>query len=348
MENSFKLSASVAARLQRLADQLEISREELVERLVEFHSEDILMLSSREIPQKECGDSANLKTVAIIDSRSIARGIAKLMAIRGVPVIMIGETEQKCAESLRLMEKNLDWMINKWELTKVEKQLIFQHIKISGDTKDVSGADLIFDTFRGSMEQRAEIYRKLDEVIREDVIIAVDDETCIVSRAAQLISNPSRVIGFHFTYPASRRKVVEIMRGRWTSDETFRRMLCVAKFLNKEIIEVVETGGAISTRVMIPFINEAISLWTEGAATAKQIDHVTRLAMNLPLGPLEYADTLGLDVILETMDSLWRLFGLPQFRPPARLRLLVRMGMLGKKTGRGIHTYTQAELGDIP
>ncbi len=345
MELKLQIKDNMIEQIDALAEDLHISREDLLERLMDLPGEELSLMLRRPHTPLIDGESFELKTIGIIGCTGTARGLAKLMAVRGVSVIMVGEDEEKVLQAMDLMDHNLDWMIYKWELTKTEKKVIIQYIETSTKIRDLREVDMVFDTYRGCSSEREIIYSKIMKYVPSDRIIAVDDSSCLVSDLAKRINNPERLIGFHMAYPTSRRKLVEIMRGRKTSDATYRKMVRLAKFLDKEIIEVLECAGGISTRVMIPFVSEAIRLWTEGIASANEIDRALKLSMNLPQGPLEYADAIGLDVLLETMDSLWKIYGMQQFRPPARLRHLVRMGMLGKKTGSGIHSYEDSKLG---
>jgi 3-hydroxybutyryl-CoA dehydrogenase len=348
MNLSFDVPDKFADHLETLSEQLGISRSTLLTRLLEMSSEDLIIQQKLKLQTGACGKTVDLKRVGVFGCQAIARGLAKLLAVKGISVIVVDESEEELKQAIDLMTLNLDWMISKWELTETEKKLVLQYIKISTNPEDLIDIDLLFETFRGPKEERKQHYRKLSQIIPENVIVAIDDDTSLISQVASYFTNPSRVIGFHLTYPSSRRKVVEIMRGRHTSDDTVQKMAYVADVLNKDVIGVLESAGAITTRVIMPMINEAIGLWTEGVASAEDIDKALQLAMNLPMGPLEYADTFGLDTVLNTLESLFRSHGLQQFRPQARLKHLVRMGFLGKKSGRGIHSYEHSEIGEVP
>lgn len=333
-------------QLEEMARSFNVSQTDLIGELSKIHYEDLLLLNR--YPQDvDVTDSIEMKMIGIVGSHSIARGIAKVMAVRGVKVIMIGESDHEVQQTLDYMQCNLDWMITKWELTETEKKLIFQNIDASSDLGKLAQVDIVFDTTRMTFDRKIALFKKIDHIIAQDIIIAVDDETCPIGRISKEISHPERLIGFHFVYPVSRRKIVEITPLTQTKNSVIQRMAGVSRFIEKEFVILHETIGGISTRIMIPFITEAIRLWTEGGATAYEIDRVMRLSMNLPMGPLEYADTIGLDVMFQAMDSMWRNYGMPQFKPPERVIHMVKTGLLGKKSGQGFHTYKTNQIGEI-
>ncbi|MBN1550611.1 hypothetical protein JW979_04040, partial [bacterium] len=348
METNLKLSKEITGKIDALAARFSISKEDVISKLLDNASDSLFQLEKRYYPCDEQSVVVKLNKIGIIGCESTARGIAKLMAIKGISVILLGEHEIELNTAHRMLESNLDWMISKWELTETEKKLILQHITVTTDSKKLREAEIVFDTLRMPYEKHVHVLNDLGSVLSDNVIIAVDDETCPLSGLSEVISNPERVIGFHLTYPASRRKIVEVMRSRYTSDDTFQRILAVARLMDKEVVNIVESAGAISMRIMIPFINEAVDVWSEGLATAWEIDRVMKLAMNLPMGPLEFADTVGLDILVETMHKLWTVSGKPQYHPHPKLKQLVQRNTLGKKSGRGIQNYNTSEIGEAP
>ncbi|MBN1354951.1 hypothetical protein JXA40_01640 [bacterium] len=348
MKIELEVPRKTADLLANLSDHLGISPSDLLARLLESNSENILPFRKLQVQQIHAGDMIDLKKVGIYGIQAVSRGLIKLFAEKGVSVVIVGESDEQLKMTMDMIKLNMDWMITKWELTETEKLLVLQHIQMTTDLQDLSDVDLLFDTVQGHWEERQRIYREINGIIPENIIVALHDDTCPVSQFAEYFTNPSRVIGFHLTYPPSRRHIVEIMRGRKTSDDTVIKMLAIARFLKKEVIEVMESSGTISTRIIMQLINESIGLWAEGVATAKEIDKVLKLALDLKMGPLEYADTYGLDTVLETLESLHLSHGLLQFRPQARLKNLVSMGYLGKKTGHGIHLYENSQIGEAP
>ncbi len=333
-------------RLRELAEKFHVTESELASELARIHCEDLMLLKRYPVDIDDT-DSIEMKVIGVIGSETIGRGIAKIMAVRGVRVVMIGDSDRDVTQSMEYMHCNLDWLITKWELTETEKKLILQNIHATSDFGKLTDVDIVFDTTRLTFDRKVALYQKLDHTISPCTIVAIDDETCPLERISNAISQPDRLIGFHFVYPVSRRKIVEITPIRTTSADVIRRMAGVSRFLEKEFVVLHETIGGISTRIMAPFINEAIRLWSEGCATAHEIDRVMRLSMNLPMGPLEYADTIGLDAIFQMMESMWRFYGMPQFKPPERLGYMVRSGMLGKKAGQGFHSYKASQIGEV-
>ena len=340
-----EVSKELGEKLNRLAEQFSVNHQELLSRLIEIRSDEMFFMNKWR-KRKASDKPLDLRKVGILGCQAIARGIVKLMAVKGIHVIILGDSEAHLNMTMKLLQRNLDWMISKWELTETEKKLILQHISTTTDIVDLAGIDLVFDTTRSLLDDRIKVYQELDKTISDETIICINDETCSLSDLHKLISRPERLIGCHFTYPASRRKIVEVMRGLYTSDETRSRVQQVMEYLGKEVIEILESPGAITSRIMMPYINEAIGLWIEGVASADEIDRTMKLAMNLQMGPLEFADTLGLDTVLNTLDALYHKYGFAQFRPHARLRHLVRIGLLGKKTGQGILHYDENQIGE--
>lgn len=345
MKIEFDLPDSLIIEIDKIVSDTGLSRNEVLSWIItDMH----LCIDPAVRAKYKPEQSIRLKKIGIIGCNALSRGIAKLMAIKGVFIVLLGESEQQLAECRQMMQYNLDWMVSKWELTETEKKLIFQQIIPANQLSDLKDVDVVFDTLRCSSEKRIQLYRELEEIIGHDTIIAIDDETCHISLIAENMSYPDRIIGFHLAYPASRRKIVEIMKSQRTSDKTISGMMSIAKFLNKEMVFLHETPGAISSRVLMAMINEALKIWSEGIAPASDIDHLLKMVMNVPMGPFEYADTLGLDIVLDTMEALWNHYGLNHFRPDPRLQQLVLLGHLGKKTGRGILRYESKNRGEVP
>ena len=192
------------------------------------------------------------------------------------------------------------------------------------------------------MREKQALYQKLDEFFPSQTVLVANSATANISDLAKHVRHPERIAVMHFSYPAHQRAIAEIVRGRKTSDETIKTLHALAKTIKKTVIEVFEMPGQITTRVMVPFLNEAIQIVMEGLATAEQVDLAMRLSMKLHTGPLAMADQMGLDSILFTMDRMFRALGDLKYRPCPLLRRMVREGKLGVKNGHGFFSYDKS------
>jgi 3-hydroxybutyryl-CoA dehydrogenase len=288
---------------------------------------------AEEIEKQEIND------VAIIGPGTMGRGLAKLFAMKGFRVIVIGRAEEELANLRERMEINLNSMIEKWELTETEKKIILQQIQTTTELARAAEAQLVIETIVEDLGEKRRLMRELDGVIGSRAIVATNTSSFRITDLAEQLCCPERMIGMHFLYPPTKRMVVELVRSVFTSDATYRKAAEVAEKLGKEAVEVYESPGFVTTRVISPFINEAVETLMEGVASAEGIDKAIRLGFNIAMGPLELADTIGLDVVLAHMDYLFRETGDPKFRANALLRRMVRNGFIGRKVGRGFFTY---------
>jgi len=280
--------------------------------------------------------------IAIVGGGLMGRGIAECVAIAGIDVLIIErdeETAEKCRQKLSEM---LDMEIERWALTKSEKKSILSRTKLSTDLTDVAECDLVIEAVEEEFASKKGVFKDLDKICPAETIFISNTATLSLTKLAEATSRPDRIIGMHFLNPVSRVPLVEIVRALKTSDDTFKKTKKFAEDLGKTVVEVFEYPGFVTTRVILPMLNEAMQVLLEGIATAEGIDTAIKLGYGLNVGPLEMADSMGLDEILTWLDTLYHELGSPQYRASAILRRKVREGHLGKKTGEGFFKYDES------
>ena len=277
--------------------------------------------------------------VAIVGGGLMGRGIAECAATAGIDVLIIerdDETAERCRQKLSEM---LDLEIERWALTKSEKRSILSRTKLSTVVTDVADCDLVIEAIEEDFASKKIIFRDLDKICPPETVFISNTATLSLTKLAEATTRPDKIIGMHFLNPVSRVPLVEIVRALKTSDETFVRTKKFAEDLGKTVVEVFEYPGFVTTRVILPLLNEAMQVLLEGIATADGIDTAIKLGYGLNLGPLEMADSMGLDEVLTWLDTLYHELGSPQYRASPILRRKVREGRLGKKTGEGFFKY---------
>jgi len=281
----------------------------------------------------------SIRTWGIVGTGPSGRGIAQLVATQGLEVIMLGQSPDELEQARRLIELSLQHEIERWAITESEKRAIMARIAMTTDMTEMAKADFVIATLVTDIDQDKEIFRTLDQVCRREVILASNTSTLSITEMASATNRPDRVIGCHFLQPIPRTKVVQVVRGLKTSDETVAEVMALMERLGRTGVEVFESPGYITTRLIIPLINEACQVLMEGVASAEDIDTAMRLGFEMPRGPLEIADRIGLDTVLVMAERLWREYGDLKYRPAPILKKLVRAGHLGVETGEGFFKY---------
>lgn len=285
------------------------------------------------------GDNERIGKVAVIGLGTMGRGIAQTISSAGIEVLGIEKNDQTLRQSLDLLSQGLDQEISRWAITKSEKKSLLSHIKSSVSLDDVRECDLIIESVDENYETKIMIFQKLDEIAKQTAILASNTSTLNLSKLASATKRPEKIIGMHFLNPVPKTPVVELVRGKNTSDDTHETVKRFAERIGKTAIEVFEFPGFITTRIIVSMLNEAFNVLMDGVASADGIDQAMRLGYNLPMGPLEMADSIGLDEVLTWLESLWSELGESHSRPCPLLRRLVREGKLGKKSGEGFFKY---------
>lgn len=278
--------------------------------------------------------------IGVIGFGTMGSGIAQICLEKGYQVIAVEQKEEFFTRGLAQIKKNWSRAIEKGKLTEGQKADFEGALQTSVDWDQLKEADFIIEAVSENMELKKEIFKKLDAVLRPEVIIASNTSGLSVTEMASVVANPAKIIGVHFFNPVPVMKLVELIRAYDTSEETYQKSKELVESLGKETIDVKESPLFAVNRILVPMINEAIFVLQEGISSAEDIDKGMRLGANHPIGPLALADLIGLDTLLFVQDSLYEETQDSKYRAAPLLRKLVRAGHLGRKTGRGFYDYT--------
>jgi 3-hydroxybutyryl-CoA dehydrogenase len=280
-----------------------------------------------------------IQSIGVVGAGTMGNGIAQVSARAGFSVLMHDVTDEFLNRGLGAIEKSLQRDVDKQRLSLDEKQTIISRIKATKDVSDLSGVDFVVEAITEDLAVKLDMFKRLDATARPDVILSSNTSSISITKLAAATSRPDRVIGMHFMNPVPVMKLVEIIRGIATSDETFEATRKLTEAIGKTPVEVNDSPGFVSNRVLMPMINEAVFALYEGVGTVESIDEIMKLGMNHPMGPLQLADFIGLDVCLAIMNVLYDGFDDSKYRPCPLLKKYVDAGWLGRKTGRGFYQY---------
>jgi len=273
----------------------------------------------------------------------MGRSLAQKMASSGIDVTVLEVSEERIAQARTAMNASLDAELAKWGITASEKKVVLSRVTFTTDPAQAADCEIAIEAVPEDLALKQAVMFRLGAVCPASTVFVTSTSTLSVTEIGAASGRADRVVGMHFMHPVTRSKIVEIVRGSDTSDETFEKAVALARTLDKTLIEVFEYPGYVVTRAVVPFVNEAMHIVMEGVASAEDVDLALRLGFEFKMGPLEYADRVGLDTMLGWMEHLFHELGDFKYRPCPMLRKMVRAGHLGRKSGRGFFEWKGSE-----
>jgi 3-hydroxybutyryl-CoA dehydrogenase len=285
-----------------------------------------------------------MKTIAVIGAGTMGNGIAHTFAQSGFSVKLIDKSDSNIERAMALILNNLDRMLAKGAITEDVKQQTLNNIITYTELKDgIVGCDLVIEAATENVDLKLTIFKQLNELCDHSTILATNTSSISITQISAVVDHPERVIGMHFMNPVPIMKLVEIIRGYNTSDEVTKKIMSLSEKLNKVPVEVNDYPGFVANRILLPMINEAIETLYNGVAGVYEIDTVMKLGMGHPMGPLQLADFIGLDVCLAILNVMYDGFKNPKYAPCPLLVNMVRAGKLGVKSGEGFYDYSESK-----
>ena len=284
--------------------------------------------------------------VGIVGAGSVGQDIARMVSSKGLDVIFLEVSQQKIDQAYDELAKELDRMIERWGMTNSEKLGILSRIKGTTEYSRFKGCDIVIEAIKSSTREhshdiRMQILKNIELHVGRDTIIATNSSTQVITELTADLTYKDRCVSFHFLTPEADARVVEIVKGLYTSQAAYENTIKFANLIGKKVIPVKESPGIISTRLIVPFINEACEILMEGIGKMEDIDTTMKVGFGLPLGPFEMADKIGLDKILRWCENLYDEFGDLKYKSSPLLKKLVRANQWGRRTGKGFYEYNK-------
>jgi len=280
-----------------------------------------------------------IRTVAVLGAGTMGNGIAHVFARGGYNVILRDVEARFLDNAIDTISKNLDREVKKGKIPEGDKSRVLGRIHTTTDMSEIARADFAVEAVPERLDLKLSVLREADKLLRPDVILASNTSSISITTLAAATGRPDRFVGMHFMNPVPVMLLIEVIRALQTSDATFQTTMALCERLEKKPVAVNDAPGFVSNRVLMPMINEAAFAVMEGVATAEAVDAIMKLGMNHPMGPLELADFVGLDVCVDILDVLYTGFGDSKYRACPLLRKMVAAGWLGRKSGRGFYSY---------
>ncbi|WP_068985489.1 MULTISPECIES: 3-hydroxyacyl-CoA dehydrogenase family protein [Lysinibacillus] len=283
-----------------------------------------------------------IKTIGVVGAGSMGAGIANLAALNGFNVVLRDIEDRYLEGAMARLNKFMSKSVERGKMTEEQKQETLTRIQTTTKLEDLKDVDIVIEAVLEDLDLKKEVFSQLDVIVRDDVILTTNTSSMSITEIAAATKRPDRVAGMHFFNPAQLMKLVEIVRGYETSDDTVSALKALSLQLRKEVVEVKkDTPGFIVNRIMIPQFIEAIRLLEEGVASAEDIDKAVKFGLNYPMGPFELQDYAGVDIGYHVMEYFNNEFNDPRFAPPLLMKQMMRAGRFGKKSGAGFYDYKE-------